>query len=225
MLILTLIHATVRNPAILKVWQLPHKFFGRVSVWPKGRICSGRALRIVAEFQFVRYALALLLLIVVALVWNRTALIMSQAPLLMLALIWWVEMRVLRVSPKRRAKLIDQAEAERGLDLLRVQARAVLTRIAAGRSLRRGQLDLVIEQSDLGAIAPLAYVSVQSEEGPQVISLTSDEQRVLLDGLFRAPMNERLLQRINLSQGIFLRDISLDARGVSAHARLSAALA
>jgi hypothetical protein len=57
MLILTLTHATVRNPAILKVWQLPHKFFGRVSVWPKGRICSGRALRIVAEFQFVRYAL------------------------------------------------------------------------------------------------------------------------------------------------------------------------
>ncbi|MFT4784480.1 MAG: hypothetical protein ACI80I_003595 [Akkermansiaceae bacterium] len=223
MLILT--HATVRNPAILKVRQLPRKFFGRVTVWPKGRIGGARALRIVAEFQFVRYALALLPLIVVALVWNRTALIMSQAPLLMLALIWWVEMRLLRVSPKRRAKLIDQVEAERGLDLLRVQARGVLTRIAAARGLRKGQLHLVIEQSDLGAIAPLTYVSVQSEEGPEVISLTFDEQRVLWDGLFQAPMNERLLQRINLSQGVFLRDISLDAGGVSAHARLSAALA
>ena len=223
MLILT--KATVKNPKILEVRQLPRKFFGRVTVWPKGRIGATRYLRIVAEFQALRYSLTLLPLIVIALIWTNTALPLSQAPILMLLIIWWVEMRLLRVPASKRAGLIDPAEAERGLDLLKVQARTVLTRIAAGRGMRAGQLHLVVEQSELGLFAPLTYVSVQSDYVPKVVDLTTQEQEDIRTHLFQSPLDERLLLRINQSQNIFLRDIPFEARTISAHARLAAALA
>jgi hypothetical protein len=222
MLILT--HQTLRNPSILRVRQLPRKFFGRVTVWPKGRIGFARVLRIVIEFQTVRYVLALLPLVVIGLVWRELALPLAQAPLLMLVVIWWIEMRLLRVPAAKRAQLIEVAEAERGLDLVRVQARAVLTQIAAGRDMQAGQLHLVIEQSELGIFAPLTYVSVQSDDGPEVVSLTEAERKIIRAGMFQAPLTERLLHRINASQNVFLRDITLDARNVSAHARLAAVL-
>lgn len=222
MLILT--KDTLRNPSILKVRQLPRKFFGRVTVWPKGKIGFKLFLRITAEFQSVRYSLTLLPLVVIALIWTSTALPLSQAPILMLLIIWWVEMRLLRVPASKRAGLIDPVEAERGLDLLAVQARAALTRIAAGRGMRTGKLHLIIEQSELAAFPPLTYVSVQSEAGPEVLDLTSEERDIIQAGLFQPPLNERTLQRINQSQNVFLRDIPLDSRAVSAHARLAAAL-
>lgn len=222
MLILT--KDTLRNPSILKVRQLPRKFFGRVTVWPRGKIGLKLLLRITAEFQAVRYSLTLMPLIVIALIWTSTALPLSQAPILMLLIIWWVEMRLLRVPASKRAGLIDAVEAERGLDLLAVQARATLTRIAAHRGMRIGKLHLIIEQSELAAFTPLTYVSVQSEAGPKVLDLTSEERDMITAGLFQPPLNERLLQRINQSQNVFLRDIPLDSRAVSAHARLAAAL-
>ncbi len=222
MLILT--HQTLRNPGILRVRQLPRKFFGRVTVWPKGRIGLARVLRIVIEFQTVRYVLALLPLVVIGLVWREMALPLAQAPLLMLVVIWWIEMRLLRVPATKRARLIEVAEAERGLDLLRVQARAILTKIAAGREMQAGQLHLVIEQSELGLFAPLTYVSVQSDDGPEVVSLSKAERQIIENGLFQPPLTERLLHRINASRNVFIRDITLDARSVSAHARLAAAL-
>ncbi len=184
----------------------------------------GYAARIVVEFQSVRYTVSLLPLVVIGVIWNDLAMPLAQAPILMLVLIWWVEMRVLRVPKAKRAQLIDTAEAERGLDLMRIQARAVLTQIAANRDMRAGQLHLVIEQSDLGLFAPLTYVTVQSEEGPEVLSLTQKERSMIAVGLFQAPLDARLLLKINQSQNIFLRDIILNARAVSAHARLAAAL-
>ncbi|MDP5085520.1 MAG: hypothetical protein NWQ23_08885 [Yoonia sp.] len=223
MLILT--HDTVRNPAILAVRQLPRKFFGRVTVWPKGKVGLRGIARIAVEFQWVRYTVSLLPLVMIGLVWNDLAMPLAQAPILMLVLIWWVEMRVLRVPKSKRGQIIDAADAERGLDLLRVQARAVLTQIAALRDLRSGQLHLVVEQSDLGLFAPLTYVTVQSEDGPAVLALTRQERDIIAQGLFQAPLDEGLLLRINQSQNTFLRDITLNARGVSAHARLAAALA
>ena len=222
MLILT--HGTLRNPAILQVRQLPRKVFGRVT--PRLRQATvGTRLRILAEFQILRYGATLLPLIVIGLTWTSAALPLAQAPLLMIVLIWWVEMRLLRVPAKRRAGLIDPAEAERALDLLRVQGRAALTRIGAARDLRGGVLHLVIEQCDLRGLPPLTYVSVQSEDGPAVLDLDAGERQALRDSLFQPPLTERLLHRINLSQNVFLRDITLDARQVSAHARLAAALA
>ena len=221
MLIVT--HNTLRNPAILKVRQLPRKFFGRVTVWPRA-MSFGLTLRILIEMQWVRIALALSPLVAIALIWRAAALPLSQAPLLMLIIIWWVETRLLRVPAKRRAALIDAAEAERGLDLLRVEGRAALSRIAAGREMRAGQLHLVVEQSELWSFTPLTYVSVQSEAGPEVLRLTGAEQDILRETLFQGGLSEARLQRINQSRNTFLRDIAFDARGVSAHARLAAAL-
>lgn len=222
MLILT--HDTLRNPAILRVRQLPRKFFGRVAVWPKGQLGLMGTLRLLAEFQLLRYAMALSPLVIIALIWNEVALPMSGAPILMMALIWWVEMRLLRVSPAKRARLIDPADAARGLDLLKVQSRDVLTRIAALRGMQAGELHLVVEQSDLGLFAPLTFVSVQSETGPEVLRLTAQEREVITQRLFVGALSEGLLLRINQSENTFLRDITFDARGVSAHARLAAAL-
>jgi hypothetical protein len=222
MLILT--HDTLRNPGILSVRQLPRKFFGRVTVWPKGQVGLAGFLRLVIEFQWLRYIVSLLPFVAIGLMWQGFAMPLAQAPLLMLALIWWVEMRLLRVPEAKRAGLIDAAEAERGLDLLRFQARAVLTQIAAGRGLAQGQLHLVIEQSDLGTFKPLTYVTVQAEDGPEVLSLSARERDIVSRGLFQSPLDERLLLRINQSQNVFLRDITFDARTVSAHARLAAAL-
>jgi len=219
-----LTHSTLRNPAILKVRQLPRKFFGRVAVRPMdGQGLSG-GLRRIFEFQAIRYLLVLSPLIAIGATWNVAALPIAQAPILMITMIWYVEMRVLRVPEKRRPKLIDATEAARGLDLLKVQARDVLTRIAAGREMRAGQLHLVVEQSELWAVAPLTYVSVQSEDGPEVLRLTEKEIAIIHERLFQDPLSETLLQRINQSQNTFLRDITFDAKGVSAHARLAAAL-
>ncbi|KIN71213.1 hypothetical protein [Sulfitobacter guttiformis] len=223
MFILT--HATLHNPAILKVRQLPRKFFGRVAVWPRGPVGLRVFLRLVIEFQAVRYILTLTPFIFIGLSWNALALPMAQAPILMIFMIWFVEMRLLRVPKSRRAHLIDGAQAERTLDLLRVQSRAALTRIAASREMKRGELHLVIEQSELWRIAPLTYVSVQSEDGPEVLPLSAPEQEIIRRTLFQPPLTEKLLQRVNQSQGTFIRDITFDARGVSAHARLAAALA
>jgi len=223
MLILT--HSTLRNPAILKVRQLPRKFFGRVAVWPRRHAGLGGFLRLIFEFQAIRYILTLSPFIFIGLSWNALALPMAQAPILMIFMIWWVEMRFLRVPKSRRPQLIEGAQAERGLDLLRVQSRAALTKIAAARGMRQGQLHLVIEQSDLWRMTPLTYVSVQSDEGPEVLRLSKAEQEILRQTLFQPPLTERQLQRINQSQSVFLRDITFDARGVSAHARLAAALA
>jgi len=223
MLILT--HSTLRNPAILKVRQLPRKFFGRVAVWPRRHEGFGGFMRLIIEFQAVRYILTLSPFIFIGLSWNALALPMAQAPILMIFMIWWVEMRLLRVPKSRRPRLMERAQADRGLDLLRVQSRAALTKIAAAREMRQGQLHLVVEQSELWRLPPLTYVTVQSEDGPEVLRLTQAEQEILRQTLFQPPLTEQALQRINQSQSVFLRDITFDARGVSAHARLAAALA
>lgn len=224
-LMLILTHDTLRNPAVLKVRQIPRKFFGRVAVWPRAQIGFGGFLRLLIEFQALRYALALSPLIVIGALWNVAALPIAQAPILMIVIIWYVEMRILRVPAKRRNRLIDDAEAARGLDLLKVQARDVLTRLAAHRDMRAGALHLVVEQSELWHLSPLTYVTVQSEEGPEVLRLSPEERQIIADRLFQPPLSERLLQRINQSQNTFLRDIPFDTSQVSAHARLAAALA
>lgn len=223
MLIVT--HDTITNPSILKVRQLPRKFFGRVTVWPRNKRAAGGILRLLVEFQAVRYLLSLSPLIVIGALWNVAALPIAQAPILMIAIIWWVEMRLLRVPAKRRGRLIDAAEAARGLDLLKVQSRDVLTRIAAARGMKAGHLHLVVEQSELWHLRPLTYVTVQSQDGPEVLHLNADERAIITDRLFQPPLTEALLQRINQSENTFLRDTTFDAKGVSAHARLAAALA
>lgn len=218
---------TVTRPHMLEMRQVPRRFLGRGLLIPRRGGTGGLVARMIFEVEMLRYLGALLPFAVAALVWQDQALAIAQAPLLMVFVIYGVEMRFLRVPPARRAAMIDPADAERGLDLLAVRARAILTQIAAGRGLAQGHLHLVIEQSDLCRLPPLTYVSVQSEGGPEVIApeviaLSPGEEALLRDALFQPPLDERRLHRINLRQDEFLRDVGLDLRTISAHARLAA---
>lgn len=213
---------TLSNPGILRVRQLPRRFIERVTVWPR-RVSLGLMARTLAEIQFLRYCTWLAPLVVVALTWRNTALPLSQGPVLMLLLIVRIETRVLRVSPARRARM-DRDAAARTVDLLVVQGRAALTRIAAGRGMQAGALTLVVEQSPLRLLPPLTYVSVQAEDPARVVDLDAGERAVLEGELFCGALTEQALLRANTAENIFLREVELDARGVSAHARLAAAL-
>lgn len=216
---------TVLNPAVLETRQLPRRFFGRVTLWPRRGGTWGLVARTVFEVEVLRYTSSLIPFIAAALIWQDKALAIAQAPLLMFMLVYAVETRVLRPSPQRRADLIARDAADRTLDLFRSRARTILTRVAAGRGMAEGTLWLVVEQSELARVAPLTYVSVQAEDGPEVLRLTEAEERLIRDTLFQPPLDERQLQRVNLMENEFLREARLDTRNVSAHARMEALIA
>lgn len=214
--------ATVWNRSALEMRQIPRRIFGRVTLFPRRGLPLRMIWRLVFETQILRYLLSLLPFVLAVLIWQQHALAIAQAPLIMVLVIYGMESLLFRIPKERRAGLIDRAEAERGLDHLQVRAVSLLTRIAAKRGMTEGRLHLVIEQSTLARIPPLTYVSVQSEAGPEVMRLTREEERLIRDTLFEPPLSERLLLRINLSENVFLRDILLDVRQISAHARLAA---
>jgi hypothetical protein len=216
---------TVLNPGALQTKQVPRRFFGRANLFPRRGAGVGLTFRMVFEVQALRYTLPLLPFLVVGFIWQDTALALAQAPILMILLIGAFELRLLRFSPAARARLIDDAGAERGLDLLRVRSRSILSRIAAGRQLTAGTLHLVVEQSELARLPPLTYVSVQAmpDQGkPQIIALTRAEREMIAQDLFQPPLSEQDLYRINMKQGQHLRMTSFEAAQVSAHARLAA---
>ncbi|MDT8857554.1 hypothetical protein RNZ50_21410 [Paracoccaceae bacterium Fryx2] len=214
--------ATIWNSAALKTRHLPRVVFGRIMLVPRRGVSAGLILRLMVEMQFLRYLVPLLPFVAGMLIWPQSALPISQAPIPMLLVIYAVETTVLHIPYTRRARLIDPAAAERGLDLLRVRATAILTRIAAGRGLADGRLHLVVEQSALARVAPLTLVSVQSEDGPELLVLSAEESALIRDTLFAPGLDERLLQRINLAANTFVRDTVLEVRSISAHARLAA---
>lgn len=215
---------TILNTQALEMRSLPRKFLGRVTLWPAGG-GIGLWLRVVFEVEVWRYVLALSPFVIAALIWQDYALAIAQAPLPMLIVVYLVESRFLRVPRAKRADLVDKASAERGLDLLRARAQSILTKIAAGRGLTDGRLHLVVEQSDIARIPPLTYVSVQSEDGPQILRLSAEERALIKDSLFQPPLTEKDLLRINIAQDQPLRDIALEASKVSAHARMAALMA
>lgn len=215
---------TLANPGILDTVSLPRRFLGRVAVLPRGA-GPGAWLRLTAEVQLLRYIAPLLPFVGIALVFRDLALPFTQAPLVMLIAIIIVEMRILRLSPSARARLLPPDEAARRLDALTFRARACLRKIAARRNLSQGRLHLVIEQSELARIPPLTLVSVQTDwPAPQVLHLDAEERALLAGGLFDADLSERDLLAANLQEDRYLRDIAQEARAVSAHARLAAAL-
>lgn len=222
MLIIT--DATITNRAVLETRSLPRRFFGRVTPWPRGG-GVGLKLRIIAEFQFLRYMLALAPFILLLLLRNDMALTVSQAPVLMVMMIGLVELRLLRLSKSARARIVTADEAGRRLDTLVFRARACLRRIAARQGIAEGELRLVIEQSELARLPPLTYVSVQTDRPePRLLSLSAEDRAVLEDGLFDADLSERDLLAVNHRDSLYLRDIAQEARAVSAHARLAAFL-
>ncbi len=212
---------TIWNPGALEMRQVPRRVFGRVMVFPRRGAGLGLWLRLIFEIEVLRYLVALLPFLLGAILFPRYALAISQAPLPMLIVVYLFEAKVLRLSKVKARALASEAEVERGLDLLRVRAVAVLSKIAAGRGLAEGRLHLVVEQSEIWRMPPLTLVSVQSEAGPEVLRLSVDE-RTLVAGLFDADFGERDLLRVNLAAGACLRDVAFDVRGVSAHARLAA---
>ncbi len=216
---------TIWNPHVLEMRQVPRRVFGRVMIFPRRDAGTGLWLRLIFEMEVLRYLLALVPFLLAAVMYPRYAGAIAQAPLPMLIVIYFFEVKVLRLPPAAAKALASEAEVERGLDLLRVRAVAVLSRIAAGRGLVEGRLHLVVEQSEIWRMPPLTLVSVQSEAGPksrpEVVRLSAAE-RGMLAGLFDAAFSERDLLRINLASKECLRDVGFDVRGVSAHARLAA---
>lgn len=216
---------TIWNPHVLEMRQVPRRVFGRVMIFPRRGASVGLWLRLIFEMEVLRYLLALVPFLVLAVMYPRYAGAIAQAPLPMLIVIYFFESKVLRLSRDGAKALASEAEVERGLDLLRVRAVAVLSKIAAGRGLMDGRLHLVVEQSEIWRMPPLTLVSVQSEKGPksgpEVLALSAEE-RVLLAGLYDAGFSERDLLRVNVASRECLRDVAFDVRGVSAHARLAA---
>jgi hypothetical protein len=220
MLVLT--KDTLLNPGVLKTRNMPRRFFRRVSVWPRGA-GPGIWARLIFEGQFLRYIIALTPFVAIMFLWRDAALPVAHAPLPMVALIIFVEMRVLRVSDKLRKALVSEDEAARRLDTLNFRARALLREIAARKGLEEGDLHLVVEQSELARVAPLTFVTVQSATPtPHVLDLDARERAMLHARLFDTDLSESALHEVNQSQKTFLRSIRQEVRAVSAHARLAA---
>ncbi len=214
---------TIANRRVLETRALPKKFFGRVQLVPKAA-GVGLWLRLIVEMQLLRYLAALLPFVAIPLLSRDLALPVTQAPLAMLVVIALVEMKVLRLSKAARARAVGEDEAARRLDTLAFRARAALRLIAARQGIAEGELRLVIEQSELARIAPLTLVSVQcAQPAPRLLSLDMAD-RAALAGLFDAALSERDLLAVNHREDRYIRDIAQEARAVSAHARLAAAL-
>jgi len=213
---------TVLNPKALETRRVPKKLLGRVAILPRQRLTGRLWARLLVEGQFLRFVLALSPFVVAMFVFPESALPISQAPLAMLLVVGLIEMRVLRVARDKRGTLVAAAEADRTLDALNFRATRLLNKIAARRGITSGDLHLVTEQSELARISPLTLVSVQ-RAGPQAELLALDsEDQALLQTLFDDDLTERALHLANLRANTFLRDIGVDTRGVSAHARLAA---
>lgn len=222
MLIVT--KATIINRGVLDASSLPKKFFGRVLLLPRGAH-FGQWLRLIVEIQALRYLVTLLPFAVTPLFMRDLALPVMEAPALMLALVAFVELRVLRLSKSTRSRAITADEAARRLDILTFRARACLRRIAALHDITEGQLRLVVEQSELARFRPMTLVSVQSETpAPHLLRLDAKDRAVLQTGLFDADFTEGDLLVMNQRDDVYLRDIAQETRAVSAHSRLVAFL-
>lgn len=222
MLILT--HATMWNPGVLETKSLPKKFLGRVPVLPAQAGLATWA-RLLVEMQLLRFLVTLLPFAVTPIMSRDLAVPVMQAPALMVVLVLLVEIKVLRLGPKGRARQVNADEAARRLDTLAFRARSCLRRIAARHDLQEGTLRLVVEQSELARVPPLTLVSVQGDTpDPHVLRLDAEDREVLRQGLFDRDLTERDLLAVNHRDNRYIREIAQETRAVSAHARLAALL-
>mgnify|MGYP005852133155 FL=1 len=212
---------TIANRAALEFRQIPRRFLGRSFVWPRGGGWRLKA-RVIFEIELLRYLVALAPFAAMALIWRSSALAIAQAPALMVLVIYGVEMRFLRLTPAARESLLDPAERDRLADLLDARGRSILTRIGAGRRLTAGTLHLVVEQSELARVAPLTFVTVQNDDGPAILDLTTPEQALIHDTLFAPPLTEAAMQKLTLSRKDTVSSVPLDLRSIPAHDRMAA---
>ncbi|MBK1634902.1 hypothetical protein CKO19_04065 [Rhodovulum adriaticum] len=217
--------STVSNRSALRIRKVPRGLFGfGQGMLPAGSMGGKMYWRMLMEINFLRYCAALIPFPVLMMFFPEKALLIGQAPALMFLAVFLVESRVLSVdNPERRRRLMDPEEAERGADTLAVRGREVLTRIAAKRGLAAGELHLVVEQSALARLAPVTFVSVQrAEPEPEVLDLSEEERAIIESDLFDATLTEKHMHTCSLALNRFLHDVTLEARSVSAHARLAA---
>jgi len=216
---------TVWNPGALDFRTAPRKILERIAVLPRREAGWRVVLRVILENQLLRYTTALLPFIVAMLIWPELALPISQAPLPMLLVIGVVELKVLRISKDKRARLISEDDAARALDTLAFRGRAILSKIAAKHTDIKGELFLVIDQSEMANVPPLTVISVQLSEGKtRLMPLGPDERQLIRDDLFDDTFSERDLHRTNMRDNTFMRSVAFNTRGVTAHARLAAIL-
>ena len=221
MLIMT--EATIANRGILQTSSLPRKFLGRVQIIPR-RGGLRLWLRLLVEMEFLRFIVPLLPFVLVPLFSRDWAMPVMQAPLVMVIVVAWVELRIMRPTNAARARAVDADEAARRLDTLTFRARACLRELAARHNLTEGQLQLVIEQSELGPVPPLTLVSVQSDQPQPRLLVLDAADRAALTALFDADLTEGDLLAVNHRDTTYLRSVTQEARAVSAHARLAALL-
>lgn len=217
--------STIWNSSALETRTVPKRVFGRITILPRIRLGTGTLLRLIFEVQVLRYVLPLVPFVIAMFVWPHLALPIAQAPILMMMVVAFCEMRLLAVGRDERDKLITDSEMASTLDALRFNATRLLTRLAARRGLTGGDLLLVIEQSQLAHIAPLTLVSLQQREpAPMVLSLDADERRMIREGLFDDQLTERKLHLVSLRENKNLRTVSLNTATISAHARMTVLL-
>lgn len=172
--------------------------------------------------QLLRYLSALLPFLALILFSRDLALPVTQAPLAMILVIGIIELKVLRLSPAARERLMTEAEADRIHDAFAFRAKALLRQIAARQGIAEGELCLVAEQSELARVPPLTFISVQSAQpSPHLVDLKAADRDILND-LFDETLTERDLHRAGLRKDDVLHEVRIEAAGVSAHARLSA---
>jgi hypothetical protein len=214
---------TLFNPSALETRQLPKRMIGRISIIPRRGASAALILRLILEVQVLRYLSALAPVVIAMLIWPHLALPISQAPIPMLILIYFVETRVLDMSKDKRAALVSDDEADRVLDALEFNGRRVLTRIAARLGLTHGRVVLAVEQSELARVPVLTLVSVQIDlPHPQVIELEVAEREILKTGLFDDLLTEEALHAVTLKSRQPIRTVHIEASDISAHARIAA---
>lgn len=228
-MILVVTPSNILNPGALVARRVPRQMLGRgLGPVPRGAPFSKAFWRLIFDHALARYTLMLAPFPIAMLIRPDLALGISQAPVLMIVIVLFLESSVLSIpSPKARRALMPEAEAARGLDTLSARARAALTKITAERGMADGTLMLVIEQSGLARVPVLTLVSVQmappdGREGNVCLDLDAGERTILANGLFDTGFDDAALHRINLRENTYIRSHILDAAGLSAHARLAA---
>ncbi|MEL7012810.1 MAG: hypothetical protein AAFO72_05975 [Pseudomonadota bacterium] len=217
---------TVWNASALSFPSAPRKILERITLWPTRRAGRGLFWRIVFESQILRFSLALMPFVLVMLIWPAMALPVSQAPILMLIFIGFIELRVLRVPRHKRSDVTTPEAAARALDTLNFKGRDLLARIAARRGIDEGELYLVVDQSDLAGVSPLTLVSVQTSYGKtRLLPLDAEERSWIADTLFDEAFTEEQLHKANLRENEFMRSVAFNTSAVTAQARLDALLA
>lgn len=223
--LLVLSPETVWNPGALAIRSAPRQLADRIAILPRREADAALIFRSLFENQMLRYTTALLPFVLAMFIWPRFALPIAQAPVPMLIVITFVEMRLLRVPAAKRDRATTADAAARTLDTLVYRGRQILSRIAAGRDIESGELYLAVDQSELAKVPPLTVVSVQTSTGTsRLMALTAQERQMIRDTLFDETLTERSLQAANQRENRFHRVVTFEARAVTGHARLAARL-